>query len=116
MDDIYMLSDLRIIQKIGEKLKYMRLKQNITQEDLAKESNVSVSTIKKIESGEIGRFDSFIRVLRILGGLDTLEPLIEQAQLSPSEYYDLVNSSKKKIRKRAIAKNIKPKGEEDSTW
>lgn len=99
--DIYSLSDNVIQKKVSERLKSLRLRQNITQTSLADESQVSLSSIKKIERGEIGSFDSFIRLLRTLGKLDVLQPLVEEEQMSPNEYYEFVNSSKKKVRKRA---------------
>lgn len=99
--DIYSLSDNIILKKIGERLKSLRLRQNITQTNLADDSQVSLSSIKKIEKGEIGSFDSFVRLLRTLGKLDALQPLVDEEQMSPNEYYEFVNSSKKKVRKRA---------------
>ena len=115
MGDIYMLADTIILGKIGEKLKSVRLKQNITQQSLAEAANVSLSTIKKIENGEIRSFDSFLRVIRILGKLDVLQPLIDKEEMSPSEYYDLVNSSKSQQRKRAFGK-LDNTNKEDSEW
>ena len=58
MENVYMLADGAILEKIGERLKSVRLKQNITQQSLAEAANVSLSTIKKIEKGEIRSFDS----------------------------------------------------------
>ena len=115
MEGIYMLSDGMIQSKIGERLKAVRLKQNITQQDLAEESGVSLSSVKKIEKGEIGSFDSFLRVLRTLGKLDVLLPLVEEEQLSPSEYYELVNKASKAQRKRAAGKSVK-KDKEEQVW
>ncbi len=115
MDNIYMLADEMIVTKIGERLKAVRLKQNITQQSLAEAADVSLSSIKKIENGEIGSFDSLMRVLRILGMLDVLQPLVEEEQLSPSEYYNLVHSAKAKTRKRAVGKIDKVE-KEDSEW
>ena len=99
-----MLTDRAILARIGEKLKAVRLKQNITQQSLAEAANVSLSTIKKIEKGEIGSFDSLLRLLRSLGKLDVLQQLVDEEKLSPSEYYDMVHSAKKKQRKRAVGK------------
>ena len=115
MDDIYMLSDTMILIKIGEKLKSVRLKQNITQQSLAEEANVSLSTVKKIEKGEIRSFDSLLRMLRVLGKLDAFQSLVEEEQLSPNEYYQLVQSSKSNQRKRAVGK-LNNKHQEDSAW
>lgn len=114
MEDIYFLSDGQIQQKIGAKIKAVRLKQNVTQDSLAEAACVSRSSIQKIESGEIKSFDTFLRVLRTLGMLNEILGLCEEEQLSPSEYYDLVNSAKRKQRKRAVgrvnANNV------DSEW
>lgn len=115
MDDIYMLTDVALLTKIGEKLKSIRLRQDITQKSLSIAANVSLSTIKKIEKGEIRSFDSLVRLLRTLGKLDVLQPLVEEDQLSPSEYYQLVQSTKAHQRKRA-AGQININNKEDSEW
>ena len=116
MDNIYMLSDEVIIGQIAGKVKSTRLKQNITQQSLAEAAGVSLSSVKKIEKGEIGSFDTLLRILRTLGLLDMLQPLIEEEQLSPNEYYKLVQSTKNHERKRAAGRlNDKPK-EGDETW
>lgn len=104
-----MLPDSMIQSKIGLRLKAVRLKQNITQQALAEESGVSLSSVKKIEKGEIGSFDSLLRVLRTLGKLDVLLPLVEEEQLSPSEYYDLVQKAGAHQRKRAAGRTNKEK-------
>ena len=115
MNNIYMLADTIILGKIGEKLKSVRLKQNITQQSLAEAANVSLSTIKKIENGEIRSFDSFLRVIRILGKLDVLQPLIDKEEMSPSEYYNFVHAAQKSVRKRASGK-IGLNKKEKSEW
>ncbi len=110
-----MLADGAILEKIGERMKSVRLKQNITQQSLSEAANVSLSTVKKIEKGEIRSFDSLLRLLRTLGKLDILQPLVEEEQLSPNEYFQLMQSSKTLQRKRAIGKpNIKH--QEESEW
>ena len=115
MDDIYMLADAIILNRIGSHLKAVRLRQNITQQSLADAAGVSLSSLKKIEKGEIGSFDSFLRIMRTLGKLDVLQPLIEEDQLSPSEYYKMVQSSKATQRKRAAGK-LNSNNKEQSEW
>lgn len=115
MENTYMLTDTAIYSRIGNHLRQARLKQNITQQSLAESANVSLSSIRKIEKGEIGSFDALVRVMRILGKLDVLQPLIDEEQMSPSEYYDLVNSSKSRQRKRAFGK-LDNTNKEDSEW
>ncbi len=110
MNDVYILSDTAISNIIGNRLQQTRLKQNITQQNLAEEAGVSLSSIKKVEKGEIGSFDTLLRMLRSLGLLDVLQPLVDEQQLSPSEYYSMVHSSEKKLRKRAVSKPRKMEG------
>ena len=100
-DNIYMLADAEICRRIGKKIRYLRLRQNITQMSLAEQSQISVSSVKKIENGEIGSFDSLMRVLRILGELDIFSHLMQEDDMSPNEYLEFVEHSRKKQRKRA---------------
>ena len=113
MEDIYMLSDLQLGKRIGGKLKAIRLKRNITQQSLA--SSISLSSLKKIENGEIGTFDSLLRVLRTLGILESISALFMEDQMSPSEYYEMVNKAKKNTRKRAAGK-IPADKKDESEW
>ena len=105
MENMYMMSDAIILTKIGERLKALRLKQNITQMSLADAANVSLSVIKNIEKGQIRSFDAFLRLLRTLGQLEVLLPLVEEQQLSPNEYYELIQRTEAHQRKRASGKS-----------
>ena len=109
------MTDAIILSKIGERLRSLRLKQNITQESLGEAANVSLSVVKKVEKGEIRSFDVLLRLLRTLGKLDVLMPLVEEEQLSPSEYYELVQKTENRQRKRASGK-VNNDVKEDSEW
>ena len=109
------MSDVAILEKIGSHLKASRLKQNITQQSLAETSGVSLTSLKNIEKGEIRSFDSLLRVLRTLGKLDVLLPLVEEEQMSPSEYYAMVHTASVGLRKRAVGKLDKG-NKEDAGW
>lgn len=115
IDNINMLSDAEITKKISVKLKELRLKQNISRQDMSVSSGVSVSSIVRMEDGEIKSFDSFLRILRTLGKIDVLLPLVEEEEISPNEYFKLVQSSKTKQRKRA-SKSNKNIQKEESEW
>ena len=114
MDDIYTLSDTQLSKRIGEKLKAIRLKRNITQQSLAEAASISLSSVKKVENGENGSFDPMLSLLRHLGMLESISQLFEEEQLSPSEYYEMVNKAKKQTRKRAVGKLKVNK--EESEW
>ena len=100
MDDIYMLADTIILNRIGGNLKAARLKQNISRHNLADAADISLSSLKKIEKGEIGSFNSLLRVLRTLGKLDVFQPLVDVEQMSSREYYELIHSIKTKHKRK----------------
>ena len=104
-ENIYMLPDGEIRRRLGQKIRRLRLRQNLTQASLAEQAQVSLTTLKKIEKGDISYFDSLMRVLRVLGELDVFSPLINEEEMSPNEYFEFVEASKKKQRKRASGSN-----------
>lgn len=108
MENINMLSDSEIVAKISSRLKDLRLKQNITRQELAVKSGVSVASIARMESGEIKSFDSFMRILRTLGKIDIFLPLVEEEPISPNEYLKMVQAAGKHRRKRASKRFAKP--------
>ncbi|MCI5833621.1 MAG: helix-turn-helix domain-containing protein [Prevotella sp.] len=104
-ENIYMLSDGEVRRRLGQKIRHLRLRQDFTQVSLAEQAQVSLTTLKRIEKGDISYFDSLMRVLRILGELDVFSPLIKEDEMSPNEYFEFVEASKKKQRKRASGNN-----------
>ena len=115
LENIYILTDTELCNRIAAKIKTVRLKQDMPQAELADKSGVSISTIKRMEDGEIKNFGSLIRVLRTLGKLDIFVPLVEEEQLSPNEYYELASKANKPKRKRA-SKGFTKENKEDSEW
>lgn len=116
MEDVYTLSDAMILKRIGDKVKSARLKQNITQKSLSEAANVSLSTLKNMEGGEIRSVDALLRILRTLGLLDALQSFVDEDQLSPREYYEMVNETRKKQRQRAAGKLNYTVNKEESEW
>ena len=100
-----MLPDSEICRRLGQKISHLRLRQDFTQVSLAEQAQVSLTTLKRIEKGDISYFDSLMRVLRILGELDVFSSLIKEDEMSPNEYFEFVEASKKKQRKRATGNN-----------
>lgn len=80
--DPYEMSDLAISRLIGERIKSLRLRRNITQELLAERAQLSAGTVKALERGQ-GKLLNLIAVLRELGGLDSLGAFIPPALVSP---------------------------------
>jgi len=111
-----MLSDTEIIKKISAKIKELRLKQNISRQEMTDSSGVSVSSIARMEDGEIKSFESFLRIMRSLGKIEIFMPMLQEEEISPNEYYKLVQSAKKKQRKRASKRTRNNNEQEESEW
>ena len=80
--DYYTASDSVILKELGERLRGLRLRKNITQVDLAERTLLAVGTIKSLEAGR-GKLSNLVAVLRELGALDQLDQLIPPTTISP---------------------------------
>lgn len=104
------MTDNAIMQTIGNFVQCHRLKQNITQTQLAEQSNLSRSTISLLENGEKITVPSLIQVLRVLNLLHVLENFQVKEEISPLAYLE----NQKQQRQRA--RNSTDKTAEDSEW
>lgn len=91
------LSNVAIIQEIGKRVKEIRLDKNLTQQELAKMSGISLFTVAQIERGKPVSLAMLIPVLRELRLIDNLELLLPQREISPVELL----KAKGKVPKRA---------------
>lgn len=80
------LSDKSIIETIGNYIQSNRLKQNKTQDHVAKDAGLSRSTMSLLERGEKIRIESLIRVFRVLKLLYVMDVFTIKEQISPIEY------------------------------
>lgn len=67
--DYSQISDLAILQKLGDFVKHHRMEQNKSQDQLATEAGVSRSTLSLLERGEKVNLITLIQVLRVLNQL-----------------------------------------------
>lgn len=107
--DFYPMSDHAIAEEIGERLRAFRLLKNLTQDQVAKASLLSLNTIKTLEGGKGGKLSAFIAVLRSLEILDGFDHLLPPDQMvSPLQLAKLQGNK----RRRASGKRVKlPVGE-----
>ena len=91
------LSDAAVLSMLGDRLCHYRLRQNLTQAQLAQESGVSKRTIERLEAGESVQLANWLRVLRVIGRLDVLDAVLPPPLPSPIEQVRLQG----KVRKRA---------------
>jgi len=97
--DYYNASDGVILKKLGERLRTLRLRKNIPQEELAERTLLSVGTIKSLEAGK-AKLSTLVAVLRELGTLNQLDQFIPPMTISPIK---MVEASAKSSSKRERA-------------
>jgi transcriptional regulator with XRE-family HTH domain len=78
-------TDEVVLGEIGARLKRLRLERNLTQAELAREAGVSKITVERLEAGQAAKLQTLIRVLRVLGLLEALNPLLPEPMPSPIE-------------------------------
>jgi transcriptional regulator with XRE-family HTH domain len=109
--DFFTLSDKGILQELGQRLRALRLHKNITQQELATATQLSLNTIKSMETGH-GKLASLIAVLRELGALDQLDNFIPDIAISPLQ----LAKHQGQARARASGERLKDKSKRDTQW
>lgn len=93
------MSNPAVLVKIGGRLKELRLRQSVTQEELATASGVSTLTVAKAEKGKSISILLFISILRALGLLENLEQLVPEIAVSPIMLKKLQGKKRYRVRK-----------------
>lgn len=109
--DLYSLSDKGVEEELGRRLRALRLRKNITQNQLAEATTLSLNVIKSLESGR-GKLSSLVAVLRELGALDHLDSFIPEPSISPIQLAKMQG----KHRERASGGRLKDKSGDKSEW
>jgi transcriptional regulator with XRE-family HTH domain len=109
--EFYTLSDKGIEQELGHRIKALRLRRNITQQELANSATLSVNAIKSLESGR-GKLSTLIAVLRELSALDQLDNFIPETVISPLQLAKMQG----KLRERASGYRRKKKSQGEEEW
>jgi len=97
--DFSVASSNQIEKALCERLEQIRLSRNITQAQLALESELSVETISRLERGMGVSLNTFIRVISALDIEQNLEAILPEPAQQPVEM--IKKSPKKRIRARS---------------
>ena len=81
--DIHSYSDAALLKAIGDRLRRARLELNWTQESTAERAGLDRMTVGALERGTTSGPLSLLALLRALGALDALAPLLEERGPSP---------------------------------
>ena len=84
MDWLFVTDEVSV-EELRRRCRRERLAQNITQADLALRAGVSVNTIRRFERDDDSSpsLETFVRVVRVLGGLEVLEQVLPERPLDP---------------------------------
>ncbi len=80
----YALTDTAIEQELGRRLRQRRLQKNLTQQELAGATALSVNSVKALEAGK-GKLATLIAILRELAALDQLDQFLPDPGISPMQ-------------------------------
>src|SRR5580692_8541350 len=68
---------------LGERLRALRLSRNFAQRELAEKAGISLRALHNLEAGAGSTIETFLRVLKGLNAVDTIETLVPQPKVSP---------------------------------
>lgn len=72
-----------VLQEIGVRLEGYRLQQNRTSAALAADAGLSRATVQHLEDGQSVTLESFVRILRALGRVESIEAMLPPPAVSP---------------------------------
>ena len=102
------MGDDAVLEALGRRLGQRRIALRLTQAKLALEAGVSKRTVERIEAGAATQTLNFIRILRVLDLLPSLDRLIPETGPRPMDLLKL----KGKVRKRApSSRSANPSGD-----
>ena len=107
--DFYSMTDKGILAEVSGRIRSLRLRRNLTQQQLSEATALSLTAIKSLESGR-GKLVTLVAVLRELGALDGLDNFIPEVPVSPLQL------ARKRGKKRQRASGVRaknPVGEND---
>lgn len=103
---------------LGEDIRSIRLRQNLDQRTLAERSDVSLSALRNLETGQGASLTTLIKVIRSLGKTDWLEALSPIITVSPLQALKSrpvrMRASKPRAASRALRRAVSrgPKGKQ----
>lgn len=96
-----------ILKEIGERIKDIRIARNMTQEEMAENAGVSLSTVRRLEKGEGTTLDNFLRILRLFNLLQNVELLVPTQQQSVEDMYKNIPKRKRASKEKTDTINFK---------
>lgn len=94
------MSDRALAEFIGAFIRYHRMRQNRTQDELATAAGISRSTLSLLERGQTVTVTTLIQVLRVLDQLSVLSTFEVRETISPLALAKLQKNKRQRARSK----------------
>ena len=95
------------IAELGKKLKTYRIMKELSQQDLANKTGVSLRSISRLEQGESVQLETLFKIMTALGLGENIELLVPDQTKRPSFYLENIADKPKRVRKTARKNTFK---------
>jgi transcriptional regulator with XRE-family HTH domain len=106
------LTDEAVLRELGIRLARWRVDRDLSQAEFADEAGLARRTVQRLEAGEPVQLASFIRGLRVLGLLESLDQLVAEPAPRPLERLRLAGRERRRVRHRRAGVD----GSEATPW
>ena len=86
--------------ELGSQARDLRIRQNISQQELASQAGVALNSVKNLEAGKGATITSLVKILRSLGRADWLLTLAPEVSISPLQMLKSKSKRQRASRKR----------------
>ena len=93
--------DKEILRELGARLRVYRLSRNLPVAALAEQAGLSRNTVGNAEAGRDPRLSTLIRILRVLGRLDSLDAFLPAPTVSPMGLLETKGKPRRRARRRS---------------
>ena len=85
MANLYEYSTPELVRLLGKRFKEYRMRLNLTQKDVAEQTDIGLTTISKFESGSAGNLSlsTIIILLKVIGQVNSLDDIMPELPESP---------------------------------
>lgn len=77
--------DNMILRELGRRVASLRKQHGFTQTQLSHEAGIGVATLRRIESGHDGQMETWLKILKVLDIVHTIDLVIPPVTMSPME-------------------------------
>jgi len=95
--------------ELGEQLRAQRLRINLTLDDVARKSGLSINAVRRLESGEGSTLASFVSLLKALNRASWLQTLQPPVTINPLDMLKQRERRKRASKPRGPSKTLQDK-------